>query len=228
MLQGSLTFPGFSIGVIIPPKTEILINGGVILSFLHVGGRCLPLALQEVSVLAEKSTIEAVKKALESSKQRKFEESVELAINLRDVDLSVPKNRIEEEVILPKGRGKDIKIAIFASGELAFKSKDQADLIITPEEIEGLAKDKKKLKSLVSRYNFFLAEAPLMPTIGRRLGVVLGPRGKMPKPVSPAVDPKGIIANLRRTVRLRSRDRRTFHSPIGSSIRDASVSQAFS
>ncbi len=165
--------------------------------------------------MPEKSTIEAVKKTLELSKQRNFEESVELAINLKDIDLSVPKNRIEADVILPKGRGKGIKVAIFASGDLAFKSKNQADLVITPEEIEELAENKKKFKSIASEYNFFLAEAPLMPTIGRRLGIVLGPKGKMPRPVPPSINPGGIISNLKKTVRIRSRDKRTFHAVVG-------------
>lgn len=55
-----------------------------------------------------------------------------------------------------------------------------------------------------------------MPTIGRRLGVVLGPRGKMPKPIPPNADPRQIVENLRTTVRLRSKDKPTFHAPIGS------------
>jgi large subunit ribosomal protein L1 len=165
--------------------------------------------------LAEKSTIDAVSKTVSTSKQRNFEESIELAINLKDIDLSVPKNRIEDDIILPKGRGKKIKVAIFASGDLAFRSRDIADLVITPEEIEDLAKNKRKAKAIAREYDFFLAEAPLMPTIGRTLGVVLGPKGKMPRPVPPKIDPKGLISNLRNTIRVRSRDKRTFHAPVG-------------
>lgn len=165
--------------------------------------------------MAEKSTIDAVTKTVNTSKQRNFEESIELAINLKDVDLSVPKNRIEDDIILPKGRGRKIKVAIFASGDLAFRSKDHADLVITPEELEELAKNKKKAKAIARDYDFFLAEAPLMPTIGRTLGVVLGPKGKMPRPIPPKIDPQGIISNLRNTIRVRSRDKRTFHAPVG-------------
>ncbi len=54
--------------------------------------------------MAEKRSVETVKKALEAAKPRKFKESVEISINLRDVDLSIPKNRIDEEIVLPKGR----------------------------------------------------------------------------------------------------------------------------
>jgi large subunit ribosomal protein L1 len=159
---------------------------------------------------------EVVAKALQGAKERKFKESVELAINLKGIDLSQPKNRIEEEVILPKGRGKSVKVGVFGSGELAVKAKSVADLVIQPEEIEVYAGDKRKARKLVDNFNFFIAEAPLMPVIGKRLGAVMGPRGKMPKPIAPGADPASMINSLRRTVRLRSKDRKTFHTLVGS------------
>ena len=179
------------------------------------------VSLQEEYHLAEKKTIRVVKEALESSKERKFKESVDLAVNLRDIDLSIPKNRVDDEILLPKGRGKAVKVAVFGSGELAVKAKRAADLVITPEEIDDLADDKKRAKKLANEHVFFIAEAPLMPIIGKRLGVVLGPRGKMPKPIPPSADPVPLINNLRKTVRLRSKDRRTFHAPVGT--KDMSV-----
>jgi len=162
-----------------------------------------------------------VKKALESAKPRNFKESVELAINLKDVDLSIPKNRIDDDVLLPNGRGKDVKVAIFCGGEMALKAKDVADKIIPPEEIEELAKNKRLAKKMANEYYYFLAEAPLMPEIGKRLGVILGPRGKMPKPLPVGADPAPIIKNLKRSIRMRSRDKRTFHVPVG--VRDMSA-----
>jgi len=165
--------------------------------------------------VVETGLLEAVKQAVADSKPRKFSESVELAINLKDIDLSNPKNRLQEEVILPHGRGRTIRVAVFGSGELAVKAKDVADLVIQPQEIEDYAGDKKKMRKLAAQFDYALAEAPLMPTIGKRLGVVLGPRGKMPKPIPPGADPAPIIANLRNTVSVRSKDRRTFHAPIG-------------
>lgn len=167
--------------------------------------------------MADKKTIEAVKKALEESKKlnRKFKQTIDVAVTLKNVDLNDSKNRIDEEIILPKGRGKESKIAIFASGELALKSKGKVDLVIKPEDIEDLSDDKKKFKKIVDEYDFFIAEAPLMPTIGKTLGVVLGPRGKMPKPVPPQIDITGIVKNLRNTVMLRSKSNKTFHTIAG-------------
>ena len=165
--------------------------------------------------MAEKSTVMAVQKALEGAKKRNFVETVELAINLKDVDLSVPKNRITEDVILPNGRGKAVRVCVIGGGELALKAKDVADLVITPEELQTIADDKKQAKKIANSTNYFIAEAPLMAVVGKRLGTVLGPRGKMPKPIPPGADPTGMIESLRKTVSVRTKDRITFHAPVG-------------
>ena len=165
--------------------------------------------------MAEKSTVMAVQKALEGAKKRNFVETVELAINLKDVDLSVPKNRITEDVILPNGRGKAVRVCVIGGGELALKAKDVADLVITPEELQTIADDKKQANKIANSTNYFIAEAPLMAVVVKRLVTVLGPRGKMPKPIPPGADPTGMIESLRKTVSVRTKDRITFHAPVG-------------
>ena len=168
--------------------------------------------------MTAKKTIDIVEKALEESKKldRKFKENVDLVFNLKNIDMNLPKNRIDQEVILPHGRGKEAKVAIFASGELANKSKKHVDLLIKPEDIEELSSNKKKFKKIADEHEFFIAEAPLMPTIGKSLGTVLGPRGKMPKPVPPNADVSGMVNNLRKTVKVRSKNTITFHTIAGS------------
>jgi len=159
-----------------------------------------------------KSIIQSV---LDESQERKFLESVELAINLKDVDMNTPKNRIDEELVLPKGRGKPRKIAVFGSDELAIKARECADLVISPEEMEELRKDKKRAKTIAREHQFFIAAAPLMPMVGKNLGVVLGPRGKMPKPIPPSLDPAPMVSNLRNSVKIRSKNSLTFHVAVG-------------
>ena len=167
--------------------------------------------------MTDKKTIDAVGKILEESKKlnRKFKQNIDVVINLKNLDFGDAKNRIEEEVILPHGRGKEPKVALFASGELAVKSKKLVDLLIKPEEIEDLSKDKKNFKKIAEEHDFFIAEAPLMPTIGKTLGTVLGPRGKMPKPVPPHSDVSGVVKNLRKTIKIRSKGSKTIHTIAG-------------
>lgn len=165
--------------------------------------------------MADRSSLDVVTEALGKAPERRFTEAVELSINLKDLDLSVPKNRIEEEIPLPNGRGRPGRVAVFGSPELLQKIRSVADRTITAGEIEDVYKGKKATKKLASEVDFFLAEAPLMPTIGRRLGVVLGPRGKMPRPLAPGSDPTNLIHALKRSVRVRSKGNRTFHAPVG-------------
>ena len=158
----------------------------------------------------------AIQRALDESPERKFVESVEISFTLRDVDLKEPVNRIQEEVRLPSGRGKPVKISMFAGGEMATKAKAAGIEVIDPSTIEDLGGNKQLARKVANKSDFFLAEIPHMGTVGRFLGVVLGPRGKMPRPVPPNVDPGMIATGLKDTSIVRSRDRVTFHTAFGS------------
>jgi large subunit ribosomal protein L1 len=168
-----------------------------------------------VILLASNGLSKIVEEAVKSAKERKFKESIELAINMREVDLSDPKNRVNEEIPLPKGRGKDIKVAIFGSEEMKTKAKGSADYFFGAEDISKFQENKKDFKKIVNSVDYFIAESNLMAGIGKSLGQVLGPRGKIPRPLPPGQDPSALITSLKRTVRARSKDKRTFHVPVG-------------
>ena len=163
----------------------------------------------------EEKITQAIKDALENAPERKFVESVDITFTIKDVDLKNPNNRIKEEIRLPSGRGKELKIAMFAAGEAATKAKNAGIHVFTPQEIEEFGGQKGKAKKMANSFDFFLSEVPHMGLIGRYLGVVLGPRGKMPRPVPPTLDPSVIAAGLKSTVVVKSGDRMTFHAAIG-------------
>jgi large subunit ribosomal protein L1 len=166
--------------------------------------------------MANENTIRAVNDAIESAPKRKFTESVDLIVNLKNVDLSQPKNRISESIVLPTGRGKATKIGVFAKGDLAIKSRSGgADLIISPDDIDKMSSDKKLIRTTIRGIDFFVAEAPLMPSIGKSFGPILGPKGKMPDPIPSNADPTPIIKRLKRTVKVRTKDKPTFHALVG-------------
>jgi large subunit ribosomal protein L1 len=54
-----------------------------------------------------------------------------------------------------------------------------------------------------------------MPLIGKSLGVVLGPRGKMPIPLQPGKSVADVINSSKNSVRIRSKDKLTFHVAVG-------------
>ena len=142
-----------------------------------------------------------VEKAL-SSKERGFVESVDLSINLKNIDLKQPKNRINVDVVLPN-KFREPKIGVFASGEIALKAKEAGAEVIDPEDLKRM--DKKKARELVKKYDFFAADASLMSLVGKSLGTILGPRGKMPDPIPPGGDPEQILSRLKGTVKVRAK-----------------------
>ena len=167
--------------------------------------------------LDKKTIIEALKQVREKGKKRNFTQSVELIINLQDIDPKKPEGRIQQTIELPNGLGKQMKVCVIASGEMALKAKRAgADYVLTREELEGMAGDKKKQRELAKKYDFFLAEAPLMPLIGKILGPILGPRGKMPTPVPPGADIAPLIERRRKTVMVRVRGQPVLQCRVGS------------
>lgn len=116
-----------------------------------------------------------LKKALEElrkEKQRKFDQTLDLIVNLQKLDIK--KNQLNFLITLPH-KIKDKKVA----GFLEVKNKNIDT--ITLEEFKKYH-DKKKLKNLVDKYDFFIAQASLMPKVATTFGRSLGPAGKMPSP----------------------------------------------
>ncbi|MES3516785.1 MAG: 50S ribosomal protein L1 [Natronomonas sp.] len=164
---------------------------------------------------------DAVSRALEEAPERNFRETVDLAINLRDLDLDDPNNRVDESIVLPAGTGQDTRIVVFAEGETALRAQDVADEVLDADDLEDLGDDDDAAKDLADDTDFFIAEANLMQDIGRYLGTVLGPRGKMPTPLQPDDDVVETVNRMKNTVQVRSRDRRTFHTRVGAEDMDA-------
>ncbi|MGB9985795.1 50S ribosomal protein L1 [Salarchaeum japonicum] len=158
---------------------------------------------------------EAVSQAIDEAPERNFRETVDLAVNLRDLDLNDPSNRVDESVVLPSGTGQETQIVVFAEGETAVRAEDVADDVLSGDELSDLGDDDDAAKDLADETDFFVAEASMMQDIGRYLGTVLGPRGKMPTPLQPDDDVVETVNRMKNTVQLRSRDRRTFHTRVG-------------
>ena len=120
----------------------------------------------------ENLTLEKALAELRKEKERKFNQSVELIVNLKKFD--VRKTQINTFVNLPHiTRVKNV------CGFLEEKS----SIVDTIPKAQFIGyKDKKKLKELVSKYDFFIASAPNMPAVATTFGRVLGPAGKMPSP----------------------------------------------
>jgi large subunit ribosomal protein L1 len=87
--------------------------------------------------------------------------------------------------------------------------------VLDADDLADLGDDDNEAKDLAEDTDFFLAEESMMQDIGRYLGTVLGPRGKMPDPISPDDDVVELVERLKNSVQIRSGERRTFHTRVG-------------
>jgi len=128
-------------------------------------------------------------------KVRQFDESIDLIMNLKDINLKDPKQRIDKEMILPNNIITEDRpnICVIASDEILLEAKN---IGLETMDKDGLIKlnneEKKYKKKFVKKYNFFIVEDKLMPNVARYLARFLGPLGKMPKPFPSGY---GIISN---------------------------------
>ena len=162
----------------------------------------------------------AIAEARAKGKKRKikFEESFDLAVNFRqkELDVTKPENRINQELVLPNALYPPPKICAFGDGEFAENATAAgAERVIPKDDIPKISEEKRERKSLAKSYEFFIAAVDAMPLIGRYLGQTLGARGKMPRPFPPQADLSAIVSQYHRTVRIKMRNIPTFHVKVG-------------
>jgi large subunit ribosomal protein L1 len=116
---------------------------------------------------------------------RKFDETVDVIINIKDVNLNDPKNRIDKEIILSHEiitTGKP-NICVIASDEILMEAKKLGIDTLDSNGLVSLNNDEKKeKKKFAKKYDFFVVEDKMMRDVARYLARFLGPMGKMPKP----------------------------------------------
>lgn len=167
--------------------------------------------------LDNKTISEAIKQAKTKSGEKKFNQTVDLILDIQEIDMKAPEGKISEIVELPHDTGKPNSICVIASGEFALKAKNaKADNVLDRADLDSLNGKKKELRKIASDYDVFISEAPLMPLVGRILGPVLGPRGKMPIPVPPNADINALLNKHRKTVVVRMRNQPIIQVSVGS------------
>ena len=172
----------------------------------------------------ETQLVEVIKQAKESDKERKFTQSVEMIIVFRDVD--VKKGfAINETVQLPKKATKPASVCIMASGDMGTKAKNaKADMVMDENDVTKLSADKKKSKKIINEYDFFLADTKLMPAVGKKLGQLLGPKGKMPTPVPFNAPIESFLERFRSSIKIKVKGSLSMSCKIGDeSMNDADL-----
>lgn len=177
-------------------------------------------------MVTEAQLTEMVKDAKERAGKKNFKQSIEVIIALRDID--VKKGfQLNETVQLPRPTTTPAKVCVMASGNMSTKAKEaKADGVINEDELNELANKKRESRKFIDKYDFFLADTQVMPVVGKVLGQLLGPRGKMPTPVPYNAPIESFIQRFKSSVKVRVRGQLSVSCKIGEeSMNDSDLAQ---
>jgi large subunit ribosomal protein L1 len=167
------------------------------------------------ALVNEADLTKMIKEAKDADKERKFKQSVEMYVILKDID--VKKGfAMNETIQLPKKLSSPTTVCVMAGGDMGLKAKSaNADRVISGDEINSLAANKREARKFINNYDFFLADTQLMTTVGKVLGQLLGPRGKMPVPVPFNAPIDSFLARFRSSIRVKVKNSLSLSCKIG-------------
>ncbi|MEM2785519.1 MAG: 50S ribosomal protein L1 [Candidatus Nitrosotenuis sp.] len=173
-------------------------------------------------MISEAELTKMVAEAKSTDKERKFKQSVELYIILKDID--VKKGfALNDTIQLPKRLSTPTTVCVMAGGDMGLKAKSaNADRVVSADEINAIAANKRQARKFINNYDFFLADTQLMTTVGKVLGQLLGPRGKMPVPVPFNAPIESFLDRFRSSIRIKVKNSLSISCKIG----DESMSDA--
>lgn len=166
----------------------------------------------------KKDVLQGIQEARKNAKKRNFVQTVDLIVNLKDLDLKKETDRVNTYASLPHDRGKKIRVTALVGQELSVKAKTACDHVILSDAFKTI--EKKEVKKLASASDFFIAQANIMPQVAAAFGKILGPKGLMPNPkagcvVAPTQELKPVIDKLKKTVHLQTKNEPVVRAHLG-------------
>lgn len=162
--------------------------------------------------------LKTIKKLRESGKKRKFIQGFDIIVNLKQIDIKKPDQKVEAFFVLPHSNGKKLKICAFVDKELINEAKGVFDKVIPKEDFSKIPK--KDLKNIAKEFDFFVAQSNCMVDTAKVFGKALGSRGKMPNPkagcvIVPGVNLKELYSKLQKTIKLVTRNEPIIKALVG-------------
>ena len=168
-----------------------------------------------------KTIITKIKEARELSKKRNFKQTFDLIINLKNLDLRKPDNKVDIGVNLDC-QMKPKKLKICAVIDHTISGADKVfDKVLFNDELSDMKGQMKEIRKLSKDYDKFVVQMNYMPLFAQVLGRYLGPIGKMPSPkLGMVINPKSNLAELYKklqvTVHLQTKRNLVLQASIGS------------
>ena len=173
----------------------------------------------------QKTLEKSLKKAKEVANKRNFKQSIDMVFGFRHLDLKKPDNHVDFYTQLHFSRGKKTKVCALVDTELFDQAKKECDMAIHADDFPKYQKEPKLVKRLAEEYDYFIAQATIMPKVAATFGKVLGSRGKMPNPkagcvVPPNANLKQLVEKLQMTTRIMVKKALLFQACVGTEEQD--------
>ena len=165
--------------------------------------------------------IEKIKEARELSTKRKFTQTFDLIINLQNMDLKKPTDKVDVGVTLDCPiKPKKLKIMAIIDHSIS-GAEEIFDKVLYNEELSALKGDMKKIREITHGYDKFVVQMNYMPLFAQVLGRFLGPMGKMPSPklgmvINPKTPLKELYEKIQKTAHLQTKKNLVLQVSIGS------------
>jgi large subunit ribosomal protein L1 len=137
-------------------------------------GKRLKKAYEGIDPNAAPIKVEDAVRQIKSRASAKFDETVEIAMNL-NIDPRKPDQNLRGTVMLPHGTGKSVRVGVFARGDKAKEAETAGADVVGAEDLV------EKVQAGQIDFDRAIATPDMMALVGR-LGKILGPRGLMPNP----------------------------------------------
>jgi large subunit ribosomal protein L1 len=119
----------------------------------------------------------------EVKKKRKFIETVDVIVNLKNVNLKDPNKRFNNEIELPNAVNENSPLCFFVEGDQLVQAGNLKVYAMNKEQMDTMGKAEKATKrKFVNKYEYFIANMELMKLVAKNFGKLFGPKGKMPRP----------------------------------------------
>lgn len=175
------------------------------------------------NLVTDRHLRELIKQARDGLDKRRFTQSAELTLILKDIDVKRGFS-LNEVVSLPHKLTDGSAICLIGSGDLAMRARKVGiPTVLEPQELDRLGTNKREARKLVRKHDFFLSDTSLMPSVGRSIGQFLGPKGKMPTPLPYGAPLESIVNRFQTSIRLRVKNQLSVSARVGDENMDDSL-----
>ncbi len=169
--------------------------------------------------MEKQDILKSIKELKEKFAKKKFKQSIDLLINLKDMDIKKAENNIDLFLQLPHPSEKKLKLGAFVDQQLGVQANKLFDIVVLKEDFAKW-NNKKDQKKLASSYDLFVSQIEVMSLVATNFGKVFGARGKMPNPkagcvVSGTANLEPLVNKLKNTIRIKTKNEASIKISIG-------------